>query len=62
MIESDDLWKYLCCPSSFHHIYDVMHGLSKEELIKLRDDLRSYTPTNSLHHHLDAAFCKAIGE
>ena len=58
----EELARHLCCQTRFHHIYTAMHGLSKEKLIKLRDDLRSYTPTNSLHHHLDAAFCKAIGE
>ena len=61
-VDIERLGRHLCCPNRFHHIYDVMHGLSKEELIKLRDDLRSYSPTNSLHHHLDAAFCKATGE
>jgi hypothetical protein len=59
---SDDLWKYLCCPSTFHHIYDVMHGLTKEELIKLRDDLIIYNENIPLHHTLDARLIDAIGK
>lgn len=61
-VDIEELARHLCCQTRFHYIYDAMHGLSKEELIKLRDQLRSYTPTNSLHFHLNAAFCKAIGE
>ena len=58
----EQLARHLCCQTRFHHIYTAMNGLSKEELGKLRDQLRSFTPTNSLHPHLNAAFCKAIGE
>jgi hypothetical protein len=56
----EELARHLCCQTRFHYIYDVMHGLSKDELIKLRDALKSYTPTNSLHPHLNAVFEKAI--
>jgi hypothetical protein len=56
----EELARHLCCQTSFHVIYDAMHGLNKNELINLRDALRSYTPTNSLHFHLNAVFEKAI--
>lgn len=56
----EELARHLCCQTSFHIIYDAMYGLSKNELINLRDALRSYTPTNSLHFHLNAVFEKAI--
>jgi hypothetical protein len=56
----EELARHLCCQTSFHIIYDAMYGLSKNELINLRDALKSYTPTNSLHFHLNAVFEKAI--
>jgi hypothetical protein len=61
-LDIEELARHLCCQTRFHHIHSAMHGLTSNELIKLRDALRSYTPTNSLHPHLDAAFCKALGE
>jgi hypothetical protein len=61
-LDIEELARHLCCQTRFHHIHNAMHGLTSNELIKLRDALRSYTPTNSLHPHLDAAFCKALGE
>jgi hypothetical protein len=61
-VDIEQLARHLCCQTRFHHIYNAMDGLSKEQLIELRDQLRSYTPTNSLHPHLNAVFSKAIGE
>jgi predicted amidophosphoribosyltransferase len=59
-VDIEELARHLCCQTKFHHIYKVMPGLGKNELINLRDALRSYTLTNSLPFHLNAAFEKAI--
>ena len=59
-LDIEELARHLCCQTSFHNIYNVMHGLDKNGLIKLRDMLKEYTPTNSLHPHLNAMFEKAI--
>ena len=59
-LDIEELARHLCCQTKFHHIYNVMQGLSKDALINLRDALKSYTPTNSLHPHLNAVFEKAI--
>ena len=59
-LDIEELARHLCCQTSFHVIYDAMYGLDKNGLIKLRDMLKEYTPTNSLHPHLNAVFEKAI--
>jgi hypothetical protein len=59
-LDIEELARHLCCKTSFHVIYDAMYGLDKNGLIKLRDMLKEYTPTNSLHPHLNAVFEKAI--
>lgn len=56
----DALASHLCCQTRFHYIYDVMPGMTKQELIDLRDTLKTYTPTNSLHPHLNAVFEETI--
>jgi hypothetical protein len=56
----ETLASHLCCQNRFHYIYDVMHGLTKQELIDLRDTLKTYTPTNALHPHLNAVFEEMI--
>ena len=55
-----DLAKHLCCQNKFYIIYKAMSGLNKKELIKLRDDLRSFVPGNKLHHELERRFNRAI--
>lgn len=57
----EDLAKHLCCQNKFYIIYKHMGGLSKTELKKLRDDLRSYVPGNVLHHELERRFNREIG-
>lgn len=52
----DELAKHLCCQNKFYIIYKHMDGLTKTQLKKLRDDLRSYVPGNKLHDQLERRF------
>lgn len=57
----ENLAKHLCCQNKFYIIYKAMSGLSKPELTKLRDELRSYVPGNKLHDQLERRFNRDIG-
>ena len=59
-IDTNILAKYLCCQNKFYIIYKAMSGLSKKELTKLRDDLRSYVPGKKLHDKLEIRFNRVI--
>jgi hypothetical protein len=54
------LAKHLCCQNKFYIIYKAMSGLSKSELTKLRDELRSYVPSKKLHDQLERRFNRDI--
>lgn len=60
-VDIHHLAKHLCCQNKFYIIYKAMNGLSKSELTKLRDELRSYVPGNKLHHQLERRFNRDIG-
>ena len=57
----DELASHLCCQRNLYIIHEVMDTLNKEELIKLRDQLRSYVPTGILHSELEQRFSRDIG-
>lgn len=56
----DELARHLCCQTKFYIIYKAMNGLSKKELTKLRDGLRSYVPSKVLHPQLEAKFNQVL--
>ena len=56
------LEQHLCCPNQFHHILEVLPSLTKTEISKLRDDLRSRTGNNRMHFTLEHKFRVALGE
>ena len=56
----DELASHLCCQRNFYIIYEVMDKLDKEDLIKLREQLRSYVPTGKLHNELEQRFSMEI--
>ena len=58
----DALGTYLCCPDKFHHIHKVMNELTREELIVLRDELRSRTVQKRLNQFLELDFQNKIGK
>ena len=61
-LDVSELAKCLCCQTQFKAIYDFMQDLSKVELEKLRDDLRSFTPKNVMHPELESRFRHAINK
>lgn len=52
----------LCCPNQFYIIKNVLPTLTKPEIRKLRDTLRSHTPNNHMHFNLEHAFRVTLGE
>lgn len=56
------LEQHLCCPNQFYHILEVLPTLSKSNIRKLRDDLRSRTGNNRMHFTLEHKFRVALGE
>lgn len=52
----------LCCPNQYHGIIETLPKLTKEEVVQLRDTLRSYTANNMLHFKLEHHFRKALGQ
>lgn len=58
----DSLATCLCCADKFHHIYSAMQGLDRNELITLRDELRSRTVQKRLNQFLELDFNNKIGK
>lgn len=52
----------LCCPSKFYVIQNSLTGLSETEIVKLRDDLRTYTNTGMMHRMLENYFAAILTE
>lgn len=59
---AEDLAKHLCCPNKFYIITKAMNDLNEKELKKLRDDLRSYVPSKTLHSMLESKFRNALAK
>jgi len=55
-IDINSLIGCLCCPPKFQYIYRTMAQCNKEELLTLRNILRSYTENNFLHSALENEF------
>jgi hypothetical protein len=56
----DYLVNCLCCPSKFYVIQNALTGLSKEEIVELRNRLRTYTKTGMLHRMLENYFTAVL--
>lgn len=52
----------LCCANQFYRIKNVLPTLTKTEVKKLRDTLRSHTPSNHMNFHLEHVFRVTLGE
>lgn len=58
----DALATCLCCMDKFHHIYDVMRDLNRDELLILRTELRNRTVQKKLNQFLELDFKNKLGE
>lgn len=59
-VDLNELARHLCCQTKFYIIHRAMNGLSKDELVNLRDGLRSFVPSKVLHPALEAKFNQAL--
>ena len=61
-IDINHLVNCLCCPSKFYVIQNALAGLNEAEIVKLRNDLRTYTKTGMMHRMLENYFAAVLTE